>query len=157
MTDTFAARMLLSHNHNVESDVLPSLSRNEFAAVFRDRLSKLPDLTCQEIEHAHWVCEIRFNDSKLSPEQVGDLCAQALLDARRPQLGKEHDMPDVLILGGKKSTPVTNPVPNALLTGEWGVDVVETASASDFLAAMNWDAAISARPKGTVFKVEVSK
>ncbi|MEM9536625.1 MAG: DUF2656 family protein [Cyanobacteria bacterium P01_E01_bin.45] len=65
-------------------------------------------------------------------------------------------MPDVLILGGKKSTPVDNPVPNALLTGEWGVDVVETQSGSDFLGAMNWDAAIAARSEGTVFKVEAS-
>ncbi|MEL7083994.1 MAG: DUF2656 family protein [Cyanobacteria bacterium J06597_1] len=156
MTDTFTARMLLSHNHDVEDDVLPSLTRTEFAAVFGDRLSQRTELACQEIEHAHWVCEIRFDESQLSPEQVGELCAQALLDARRPQLSNGQTMPDVLILGGKKSTPVANPVPNALLTGEWGVDVVETPSGSDFLGAMNWDAAIAARPEGTVFKVEAS-
>lgn len=148
--------MLLSHNHDVEDDVLPSLTRSEFAAVFGDRLSQRSGLACQEIEHAHWVCEIWFDESQLSPKQVGELCARALLDARQPQLGEGQAMPDVLILGGKKSTPVTNPVPNALQTGEWGVDVVETKSGANFLGAMNWDDAIAARPEGTVFKVEVS-
>ena len=156
MTDTLTARMLLSHNHDVDDDVLPSLTRSEFADVFASRLSQRPELACQAIEHAHWVCEIRFDDAQLSPEQVGELCAQALVDARQPQLGAGQTMPAVLILGGKKSTPVANPVPKALQIGEWGVDVVETRSASDFLGAMNWDAAIAARPEGTVFKVEVS-
>ena len=156
MTDTLTARMLLSHNHDVEDAVVPSLSRSEFAAVFGDRLADRSDLACQEIDHSHWVCEIRFDESQLSPQQVGELCAQALLNCRTPQLGADRDMPHILILGGKKSTPVTNPVPNALLTGEWGVDVVETPSASSFLKGMNWEAAVAARPEGSVFKVEVS-
>ena len=156
VTDALTARMLLSHNHDVDDEVVPALSRSEFSAVFSDRLSKRPDMTCQAIEHPHWVCEIRFDESQLTPQQVGELCAEALLDARRPQLGADRAMPHILILGGKKSTPVTNPVPNALLTGEWGVDVVETPLASSFLEEMNWDAAVAARPQGSVFKVEVS-
>lgn len=51
---------------------------------------------------------------------------------------------------------VTNPSPDALQTGEWGLDVVETASAAQFLQKIGWEAVIAEKPADTVFKVELS-
>lgn len=148
-------RMLLSHNFDVSPDTVPLLSREEFAAVFRAKLSTEMNLQCQLIQHPHWIVDIRFSTDKVSPSQVGELCASALADKRRSQQpGKA--IPTILILGGLKTTPPTSSSPEALQPGEWGVDVVETQSQEDFLQKIAWEATIAQRPVDNVFKIEIS-
>jgi HEAT repeat protein len=45
----------------------------------------------------------------------------------------------------------------ALATGEWGVDVVETQSAESFLMAMGWEEKTAGKSIEDVFKVERRK
>lgn len=129
--------MLLSHNFDVTPDVVPALSREEFAQVFQLGLSDR--LSCQTrlIDHPHWIVEILFDLDKFTPEQIGEFCAQALEDQRINQ-GLEHSsIPEILVLGGLKTTPPTSTAPDALQTGEWGVDVVETSVGATFYKAFH--------------------
>ena len=149
-----SGRMLLSHNFNLPEGTLPALSRAEFAQTFQSGLAAHSDLQCQPIENPHWIVEVRFDPSQRLPLAVGQVCLQALAAARRPQL-LSGDLPHWLALGGVKSTPASGSSPTSLQQGEWGVDVVETASADAFLKEMGWEQAIAGRDAGTVFKVEI--
>jgi Protein of unknown function (DUF2656) len=150
--------MLLSHNFDISPDVLPALSREEFFEVFSAGLSTDANLRCRLLDHPHWTVEILFTTPEYSAPQVGEHCAQALVDVRTlgtklsPQIRSELK-PDILILGGLKTTPPTSDSPDALQPGEWGVDVVETRSSDDFLAGIAWDATIAQRPAESIFKV----
>jgi Protein of unknown function (DUF2656) len=144
--------MLLSHNFDLSPDVLPPLSRVEFAEVFRVGLASYPNLHCRLIDHPHWTVEIRFPTSECSPQQVGERCAQALAAKRAPQLGPKP-MPAILVLGGLKTTPPTSDALDALQPGEWGVDVVETRSSEAFLQAIAWETTIAQKPDDSIFKV----
>jgi Protein of unknown function (DUF2656) len=150
--------MLLSHNFDLSQDVLPVLSREEFFEVFRSGLSADLNLHCRLLEHAHWTVEILFATPEFSALQVGERCAQALADARTlgaklsPQLHSDPK-PDILILGGLKTTSPTSESPDALQPGEWGVDVVETRSSDAFLAGIDWEATIAQRPAQSIFKI----
>jgi hypothetical protein len=146
--------MLLSHNFDVSPDVVPILDRTGFAEVFQSGLSRYEDLQCQLIDHPHWIVEILFAIAKFSPQQVGELCAQALAERRRTQQPDKAPLLEILILGGLKTTPPTSTAPNALQPGEWGVDVVETQSGEAFLQAIAWADAIAQKPPDSVFKVE---
>jgi hypothetical protein len=97
--------------------------------------------------------EIRFPLETISPLQVGELCAQALT-AKRQSQNLATSMPNILVLGGLKTTPPTSSSPDALQPGEWGVDVVETTSGDEFLQKIDWDTTVSQRSADTVFKVE---
>jgi Protein of unknown function (DUF2656) len=144
--------MLLSHNFDISPDVVPALSRAEFAEVFRAGLSAHPTLHCRLIEHPHWTVEILFETSEFPAQRVGELCAQALVDARLPQALSTHK-PDILILGGLKTTPPTSDAPDALQPGQWGVDVVETRSSDAFLVGIAWKTTIAGKPTDSIFQV----
>jgi hypothetical protein len=155
--------MLLSHNFDVSPDIVPNLSREEFAAVFEAGLRAYPHVQCRLVNHPHWTVEIRFPTDKFSPAQIGELCAKALAEQRRLTCrsrlrGSQHldaaAFPDILVLGGLKTTPPTSNAPDALQPGEWGVDVVETRSGEAFLQAIAWDATIAQKPADSIFNVE---
>ena len=153
MNDTKQGRMLLSHNFDVSPDLFAVLSREEFTAVFVESLSAQKSLPCRMVENPHWIVEVLFATDEFSPEQVGALCAQALAKKRRMQ---RDTIPEILVLGGLKTTPPTSSAPDALQPGNWGVDVVETQSAEVFLQSIGWDSTIAQRPTDSVFKVELS-
>lgn len=145
--------MLLSHNFDVSPDIVPALSREEFAEVFRSGLSEHQHIQSRLVNHPHWTVEILFLTASFSPQQVGEFCAQALADYRRPQ-HTGNVIPEILVLGGIKTTPPTSDSPDALQPGDWGVDVVETRSSEAFLQAIAWEATIAQKPGDSVFKVE---
>jgi Protein of unknown function (DUF2656) len=144
--------MLLSHNFDISPDVLPALSREEFAEVFRLGLSAQPTLHCRLIDHPHWTVEVLFATPEFSAQQVGGLCAQALAEARSPHI-TSGAKPEILVLGGLKTTPPTSNSPDALHPGEWGVDVVETPSGDAFLQGIAWETTIAQKPPDSIFKV----
>lgn len=144
--------MLLSHNFDISPDILPALSREAFAQVFQSGLSALPNLHCRLINHPHWTVEILFASPEFSAQQVGELCAQALAEQRSSYITSAAS-PDILVLGGLKTTPPTSTSPDALQPGEWGVDVVETPSGDRFLQGIAWEATIAQKPPDSIFKV----
>jgi Protein of unknown function (DUF2656) len=144
LTNTNLGRMLLSHNFDLSPDIVPALSREEFAEVFRHDSAWQSRL----LDHPHWIVELLYPIAEFSPAQIGDRCAQALANRRNPQRSS------ILILGGLKTTPPTSSSPDALQPGEWGVDVVETPSGEAFLSALNWDATIAGKPTDQIFKIE---
>jgi hypothetical protein len=146
-------RMLLSHNFDISSDILPELSREEFTKIFEDGFKDFKELQCRMIVHPHWITEVLFPIADFSPEQVGRICAQAMTTQRQP-LNKEI-IPEILVLGGMKTTPPTSNSPDALQPQEWGVDVVETLSGATFLQAISWDATVASKPSDQIFKVEL--
>jgi uncharacterized protein DUF2656 len=147
--------MLLSHNFDVSTDIVPTLSREEFAQVFIEGLSDYQHLKCRLVSNPHWIVEILFPTEEFSPRQVGELCASTLYEKR--QKGRSHPgaIPEILVLGGIKTTPPTSSSPDALQPGDWGVDVVETLSSDAFLQAIAWDAAIAGKPTESIFKVKL--
>jgi Protein of unknown function (DUF2656) len=151
VSDTLTGRMLLSHNFAVTDGTVPPLSREEFAAVFVDGFAPIAQVTCQPIDHPHWQVEVKFDPNHQTPTQIGQQLAQLLGMKRQNQ--NVPTIAPILILGGLKTTPATGPLP-ALQTGEWGVDVVETASVETFLQAINWAETVAARPADTIFKIE---
>ena len=146
--------MLLSHNFDITPDIAPPLSREDFAEVFRLGLSAHESCQCSPLNHPHWMVEILFPLVEFTPQRVGELCAQAMVDKRQPQRASDASSPTVLILGGLKTTPASSPSPSALQPGNWGVDVVETLSGEAFLQLIGWQAAIAQKPADSIFKVE---
>jgi hypothetical protein len=146
-------RMLLSHNFNVDAEVISPLSPEEFTQVFTKGLREYPQIKCRQVNHPHWIVEVIFTAEDFSPQQVGELCAQALADKRQQQ--GVTSLPDILILGGVKTTPATSNVPDALQPGNWGVDVVETPSGTQFLREIGWQNTIAQHPLENIFKVEL--
>ena len=147
-------RMLLSHNFDVSPDLVPALSREEFASVFQVGLGEQEGLQCRLVDHPHWIVEIRFPVDGVTPSQVGECCAKALADQRRTQQISPTVFPKILILGGIKTTPPTSDSPDALQPGDWGVDVVETSSGAAFLQSIAWESTVAQRSPDSVFKVE---
>jgi Protein of unknown function (DUF2656) len=143
MSLTTPGRMLLSHNFNIQSASVPALSRSEFTAIFQAGMGA--DYQCQEVESPHWIVEVLFPGDR-SPQVVGAAVAAALAQARQADL-------EILALGGLKSTPPTSAAPGALQPGEWGVDVVETASGEEFLRSIDWANTVSGRSAETFFEV----
>ncbi len=154
MTEPQTGRMLLSHNLNISSEIFPQLSREEFTQVFSEGLSQYPLLKCRQLAHPHWMVEILFPTHDFAPPQVGQMCAQALIDKRMSQKTGDATLPDILILGGLKKTPPLNNSSDTLQTGEWGIDVVETISAQQFLAALGWEEKTANKTIKDVFKIE---
>lgn len=157
MTESGTGRMLLSHNFEISEDVFPRLNREEFTQVFAEGLSQYPQIKCRQLNHSHWMVEVLFSTNDFSPPQVGEFCAQALVNKRISQGKVDDSFPDILILAGLKKTPPLSNDPDALQPGEWGVDVVETQSAESFLLAMEWEEKTSGKTIEDVFKVEKRK
>lgn len=157
MAESGTGRMLLSHNFDIPEEVFPPLSREEFTLVFAEGLSQYPEIKCRQLNHAHWMVEILFSPDVFSPPQVGELCAQALVDKRMSQGKADDSFPDILILAGLKKTPPLSSDADALQPGQWGVDVVETPSAESFLMAMEWEEKTGGKSIEDVFKVERRK
>jgi Protein of unknown function (DUF2656) len=154
VSDKSTGRMLLSHNFDIHNNELPPLTRKEFAQIFIDGMPARANLTCRLIDNPHWVVEVIFPTNDFSPEQVGKMCGDVLRERRSSESNSEKT-PDILILGGKKATPATSDSPTSLQTGEWGVDVVETAIASSFLEAIQWEEKTSSKSIDRVFKIEL--
>lgn len=148
-------RMLLSHNFDLSDAPFPELSREEFATVFSEGFRDYPTIRCRLLSHAHWVVEVLFPAADFAAAAVGELCANILVKKRSSQKPDDAAMPDILILAGNKATPATSSDPEALQTGEWGVDVVETASATQFLESLGWEAIASQKAPDSIFKVEI--
>lgn len=148
--------MLLSHNFDISPDQLPPLSRAEFAAVYRYGLELHPTIQSKPLNHPHWLVEILYASADHTPEAVGEICAQVLVAHRQAQKNDFTGSVKVLVLGGFKTTPPTSTSPEALQPGNWGVDVVETASSETFLTAIAWDKTIAQRPANSVFKIELT-
>ena len=146
--------MLLSHNFNISSNILPELDRNEFNQVFAEGLKEQKNIHCQQLSHPHWMVKIAFPLDEISPVQVGELCINALVEKRKEQISTHASLPQTLFLAGKKTTPPLNDNPEGLQTGQWGVDVVETVSAKDFLAQIDWQQVVTTKNEKDVFKIE---
>lgn len=157
MAESGTGRMLLSHNFDMPEEVFPPLSREEFMLVFAKGLSQYPEIKCRQLNHAHWMVEVLFSTDAFSPPQVGEFCAQALVDKRMSQGTNDDSFPDILILAGLKKTPPLSSDAAALQPGQWGVDVVETPSAESFLMAMEWEEKTGGKSIEDVFKVERRK
>lgn len=141
--------MLLSHNFNISSEIVPALSREEFTAVFSNGLGE--KVQCRMLDNPHWIVEVLFPTDLFTAQQVGDHCAQALANKRQAPAGQL----EILVLGGLKSTPPTSDAPDALQPGQWGVDVVETISGQEFLQSINWNNMIATKPPTAVFCVQL--
>lgn len=144
-------RLLLSHNFAIAADQVAPLTRADFFAVFQTGLYNQRTIDCRQIDHPHWIVEILFSAAAFSPQQVGELCAEALQKKRLAQ--GNLICPEILVLGGLKTTPATSTAVGALQPGDWGVDVVETEAYEGFLQAMNWHTVIAEKPEDQVFKV----
>ena len=153
MNDSQSLRMLLSHNFDINDGNTPSLSREAFTQVFIDGFSTDPEVKCRQVDNPHWIVEIVCTATSLSPQQVGEKCAQILSHSRQQSLGVINF--DILVLGGIKTTPATSNSPDALQANQWGVDVVETKSGEQFLRSISWDTTISGKSVDTIFKAEV--
>jgi hypothetical protein len=155
MKDQSTGRMLLSHNFNLSNQELPTFGKSEFAEIF---IQGLPEnVKCSLIDNPHWVVEIVFPTDEFEPQEIGQMCGQILTNKRKSQQPDSTVAIDTLILGGKKYTPSTSTSPTSLQTGEWGVDVVETAQADAFLTAINWDNLTAGKSGDQIFKIEFLK
>jgi hypothetical protein len=155
VNDKITGRMLLSHNFDLKEGTLPELTKEEFAQVFIEGLQNQANITCSLIDNPHWIVEILFSTTEFSPDKIGKLCAEILQQKRLAAKPDHIEMPDILILGGKKTTPTVGASPTSLQPGEWGVDVVETASGTNFLTALDWDNRIKEKPIDSIFKIEI--
>lgn len=146
--------MLLSHNFNLNNNQLPTLNREQFAQIFIDGLKDNQNINCSYINNPHWVVEILFPSEKYTAQEIGQMCGEILISKRQSQITDSQPSNDTLILGGKKTTPVTSPSPTSLQIGEWGVDVVETQQANIFLASINWDELTAGKPRDGIFRID---
>ena len=135
---------VLSHNLQVQSDLVPALNFELFAQELKS-LSK--DISSTAVlNHPHWKLSI---SSDLSPQDMAVNLVQTWSEYRR-QLG--HDMNHVVLaLGGRKDSQASPGAP--LQEGYWGVDLVETPDESTFLQAINWEALKAGRSEDAIFEV----
>ncbi len=160
MNDPQPLRMLLSHNFDLKDSQTPALTREAFTQIFIDGFAPTPEVKCRQVDNPHWIVEIVCAAGFLTPQQVGEKCAQILSNSRKQSLDAlAEPLPwsidfDILILGGIKTTPATSNSPDALQSDQWGVDVVETKSGEEFLRSISWDTTIAGKPVDSIFKVE---
>ena len=152
MNDSQSLRMLLSHNFDLTTEQAQILSRTAFAQVFIDGFATHPEIQCRQVDNPHWIVEIIWAANVLTPQQIGEKCAQILTTSRQQSQGTINF--DILILGGIKTTPATSNSPDALQANQWGVDVVETKSGTEFLGSIGWESTIAGKPVESIFKVE---
>ncbi len=153
MNDSPSLRMLLSHNFDLTAEQAHILSRTAFAQVFVDGFAAYPEIQCRYVDNPHWIVEIIWAATSLTPQQIGEKCAEILFTSRQQARGTVNF--DILILGGIKTTPTTSSSPVALQPNQWGVDIVETRSGEDFLRLIQWEATVNDNPVESIFKVEI--
>jgi Protein of unknown function (DUF2656) len=153
MNSSQTLRMLLSHNFDIPESSAPMLSREAFTQVFIDGFSTHPEVQCRQVDSPHWIVEVVCGSNFLTPQQLGEKCAQILAQSRQQSI-ETMDF-DILILGGIKTTPATSSAPDALQANQWGVDVVETKSGEQFLRSIGWESTIAGKSAESIFKVEV--
>ena len=135
---------VLSHNLQVQSDLVPALNFELLAQELKS-LSKNISSTVV-LNHPHWKLSI---SSDLSPQDMAVDLVQTWSEYRR-QLG--HDMNHfVLALGGRKDSQASPGAP--LQEGYWGVDLIETPDKTMFLQAINWEALKAGRSEDAIFEV----
>ncbi len=148
-------RILLSHNFDLYNNELPKLNKEQFAQIFIEGLKEQKNIICTLIDNPHWIVEIIYPTEEISPQQIGEQCSQILLRSRQSQKPVTHTIPDILVLGGKKTTPAMGTSPTSLQPGEWGVDVVETADEQTFLESIKWEEMIAPKPPESIFKITI--
>mgnify|MGYP003487501713 FL=1 len=153
MNNPQSLRMLLAHNFDIADEKVPVLSRAAFTQVFIEGFKSHPEIQCRQVDNPHWILEVVVPEHLLTPQQVGEKCAQILAASRQKSIGAIDF--DILILGGIKTTPATSNSPDALQANQWGVDVVETRSGEQFLRSINWATTISTKPADSIFSVEL--
>jgi Protein of unknown function (DUF2656) len=153
MNDPQSLRMLLSHNFDLTTEQAQLLSRTAFAQVFIDGFAAHPEIQCRQVDNPHWIVEIISVANGLTPQQIGEKCAQILFTSRQQSRGTINF--DILILAGIKTTPATSSSPVALQANQWGVDVVETRSGEDFLRLIGWENTTDGKSVDDIFKVEI--
>ncbi len=154
MNNPQSLRMLLSHNFDIADERVPALSREAFTQVFIEGFKSTSEIKCRQVDNPHWILEVVAPTNLLTPQQVGEKCAQILAASRRESISPIDF--DFLILGGIKTTPATSDSPDALQANQWGVDVVETRSGAKFLRSINWADTISTKPADSIFCVELT-
>jgi Protein of unknown function (DUF2656) len=153
MNSPQTCRMLLSHNFDIVDANVPALSREAFTQLFIDGFGDRPEVKCRHVDNPHWIVEVVCEANFLTPQQLGEKCAQILATSRTKSIGTIDF--DILILGGIKTTPATSSSPDALQANQWGVDVVETKSGEQFLRSIGWESTIAGKSADRIFKVEV--
>jgi hypothetical protein len=146
--------MLLSHNFDLADPNVPAMSRAAFTEMFAKGFSSHPEVKCREVANPHWIVEILCPIELLTPQAVGEKCAQILANSRI-KAGLGDISFDILILGGIKTTPAMSDSPDALQPNQWGVDVVETKSGEEFLRSLNWAATIASKPIDSIFTAQL--
>lgn len=136
---------LISHNLQLPSGSIPSLSASELAEGLQSQCSGV--ITAEPLSHHHWLVKLVSNIEPLElASQLVDAWASLRVEAG-------HDVNHaILALGGRKDSPASTGSPLDL--GSWGVDVVETIDPKGFLEAINWQGLKAARPVDAVFEVE---
>ena len=135
---------VLSHNLQVQSDLVPALNFEQLAQALKSLSKNISSTTV--LEHPHWKLSI---STDLSPQDMAVDLVQTWLQYRG-QLG--HDMNHVVLaLGGRKDSQASPGAP--LQEGYWGVDLVETPDESTFLQAINWEALKAGRREDAIFEV----
>ena len=136
--------LVLSHNLQVQSDLVPELNFYQLAQALKSLSKNISSTTV--LEHPHWKLSI---STDLSPQDMAADLVQTWFQYRR-QL--EHDMNHVVLaLGGRKDSQASPGAP--LQEGYWGVDLVETLDETAFLQAINWEALKSGRSEDAIFEV----
>ncbi|CDN10868.1 MAG: DUF2656 domain-containing protein [Richelia sp.] len=148
-------RMLFSHNFDIDDNVVPQISREEFALYLINGCSAYIDIKCSRVNNPHWVLEVIFDQKKRSPLAIGTLCAQALGKKRKTQKNNDSRPLHILALGGIKTTPAISSSPTSLQPGEWGVDVVETNAAEQFLKNIDWEVTSASKSPESIFSFQL--
>ena len=136
---------ILSHNLQVESALVPSISAADLAEGLLSSSSFFSK--AEALSHPHWLVRI---ESELAVHEM----AQELVKAwKQHRLSKKHNVNHHwLALGGRKDTAGSPGSP--LEQGSWGVDVVECSNPDAFLDSINWNALKAGRPSDAVFEVK---
>lgn len=134
---------VLSHNLQVSSEGLPSLSAQELASGLKAHSQRIT--FAEALDHPHWLVKLEAEGTV--HEIADDLVAS--WRAFRAVCG--HDSAHhLLALGGRKDAEGAPGSP--LQSGSWGVDVVETLDGDAFLKAINWEGLKAGRPEDGVFE-----
>ncbi len=135
---------VISHNLQVEGPDVPSFTASELAAGLQDHSTTIKRV--EILDHPHWLVRVE------SDEQAKALAEELIRTWRAYRLARGHSDRHVLLaLGGRKDTPTSPGSP--LCSGQWGVDVVETTDAADFLTSIGWEALKQGRPTDGVFEL----
>ena len=135
---------ILSHNLQVQSELVPSISAPDLAKGLLSSSSSFSN--AEALSHPHWLVRI---ESHLAAHEM----AQELLKAwKQYRLIQKHNIDHhLLALGGRKDSAGS---PGSQLSqGSWGVDVVECGNPDAFLESINWNALKAGRPSDAVFEV----